>query len=525
VEGTVVNAVSGEPVKKAHLSLRPAGAPNGVPYGTDTDGAGHFLFDGVDPGRYTLSISRTGFVNQQYSPQGNSRQSSPIELAAGQKLKQLTVKLTPQGVLSGRVLDEEGEPLANANVQCMVFGYQRGKKQLMGRNGTSTDDRGEFRLHGLSPGKYILSVAYRPPGVTERAASRLPGPEAAEPGYATTFYPNATSPDNASSLEITPGAQVNGITFTLARVRTVIVAGHINGKPSNRNTNLMLLPRNNVGFGMDGMMRAGGRVDARGMFQIRGVTPGSYLLRADYNDESGRYSARMPIEVGNSNIDGIELTMQPPGEVHGRVIVEENGDLAGAALNVNLQPKSTGPGMGGAGAQAKDDLTFQVRNVTPDPYDVRVGGLPDGFYLKSIRMGQQDVTESGVDFTQGVSAEDMTIVVNPNGGQIDGSVQNSNGETAAGAMVTLIPEESHRSTLWLYKTANSDQNGHFTIKGVRPGKYTVYAWEDIESGAYQDPDYVKPHESAGEKVSIDAGAHQNVQLKSIPAEKNDKTSR
>ena len=74
-------------------------------------------------------------------------------------------------------------------------------------------------------------------------------------------------------------------------------------------------------------------------------------------------------------------------------------------------------------------------------------------------------------------------------------------------------------TVWLYKKANTDQNGHFTIKGVRPGKYVLLAWEDIEPGAYQDPDFVKPHESAGEKVSIDAGAQQSVQLKTIAAEK------
>jgi hypothetical protein len=176
--------------------------------------------------------------------------------------------------------------------------------------------------------------------------------------------------------------------------------------------------------------------------------------------------------------------------------------------------------MFGAGGQVKNDQTFKLMNVSPDPYDVTVFGLPENFYLKSIHLGQQDVTTTGVDFTPGVSGEKITIVVNPHGGQIDGAVQNAKGDPAVGATVTLIPDTEHRSISWLYKTTNSDQNGRFTIKGVRPGEYKVYAWEDIESGAQQDPDFVKPHESAGEAVSVKEGSHDTAQLKLVPAENN-----
>ncbi|MGD0301711.1 MAG: hypothetical protein ABSE86_31935, partial [Bryobacteraceae bacterium] len=69
-----------------------------------------------------------------------------------------------------------------------------------------------------------------------------------------------------------------------------------------------------------------------------------------------------------------------------------------------------------------------------------------------------------------------------------------------------------------YKTTDTDQNGHFVIKGLAPGEYKIYAWEDLEQGAEQDPDFMKPHESDGEKVSIKERAHETVQLKLIPAE-------
>jgi hypothetical protein len=227
LEGTVVNAVTGEPLKKVQLVLRPLGVPNGVPYGAMTDNAGHFLIDDVDPGRYNFAASRNGFINQSYSPQGNTNRSALLTLGTGQKLKEIVFKLTPQGVISGRILDEDGEPLANVAVQCMTYGYQLGKRQLVNQNGTGTNDLGEFRLHGLRPGKYVVSATYQSREMFSAGPERTAG-TAAEIGYATTYYPNSTSPGNASTLEITPGAQISGINMTLVQVRTVRIQGHVN---------------------------------------------------------------------------------------------------------------------------------------------------------------------------------------------------------------------------------------------------------------------------------------------------------
>jgi Carboxypeptidase regulatory-like domain len=111
------------------------------------------------------------------------------------------------------------------------------------------------------------------------------------------------------------------------------------------------------------------------------------------------------------------------------------------------------------------------------------------------------------------------VIVSANGGQIDGSVQNEKSEPAAGATVVLIPEASRRTSNYLYKRVGTDQNGHFTIKGVKPGEYKVFAWEEVENGAYQDPDFLKPLESKGEALSIKENAHESVQVKVIPVEK------
>jgi hypothetical protein len=136
--------------------------------------------------------------------------------------------------------------------------------------------------------------------------------------------------------------------------------------------------------------------------------------------------------------------------------------------------------------------------------------------VKSARLGEQDVLDTGFDFTPGVTGV-LTLFLSPNGAQIEGSVANAKDEPAIGAKITLIPDSSHQSPT-RYKTADTDQNGHFIIKGVPPGEYKIYAWEDIEDGAQEDPDFMKPHESDGQSVSIKEKAHETVQLKIIPVE-------
>ncbi|MGZ5545464.1 MAG: MSCRAMM family protein, partial [Limisphaerales bacterium] len=271
VEGTVVNAFTGEPLKKVHLTLRPLDQPNAAPYGANTDAAGHFLMDQLDPGRYTFSGSRNGFITQSYSPDGNLRHSTSLTLAKGQELKELVFKLTPQGVISGRVLDEDGEPLADVFIQPMVFQYQRGKRQLTPAGGTSTNDLGEFRLHNLRPGKYLLGATWRNLGATpERIVGSTKTAALADEGYVTTYHPSAINPSNANEVEVAPGAQVNGINITLARARTVRIRGHVSlpGGKVPRGFFVSLMPQGSFGFLQQGPFDRS--VDPQGNFEIRG---------------------------------------------------------------------------------------------------------------------------------------------------------------------------------------------------------------------------------------------------------------
>src|SRR5262245_19116414 len=165
LEGQVVNAASGEPVKKATILLRRADPPqpNTIPasYSTSTEAAGKFSMKDIEAGRYRLTVNRGGFVMAEYGSKGPGRPGTTLSLEKGQHLKEIAVKLTPRAVITGRVLDEDGEPVTFAQVQTLRYRYNQGRKQLMPMGGTGTNDLGEYRIFGLAPGKYYLSATYR----------------------------------------------------------------------------------------------------------------------------------------------------------------------------------------------------------------------------------------------------------------------------------------------------------------------------------------------------------------------------
>jgi hypothetical protein len=137
--------------------------------------------------------------------------------------------------------------------------------------------------------------------------------------------------------------------------------------------------------------------------------------------------------------------------------------------------------------------------------------------VRTIRSGDDDVLTNGLDLSKGAVGT-IHIVLSPNAGQLEGSVQNDKQQLAAGATIALLPQEKERQELTsYYRSATTDQYGRFTVKNIDPGEYKVFAWEDVESGAYFDPEFVKPVENLGESITIRESSHEQRQLKSIPA--------
>ena len=519
IDGQVLNSQTGEPVKKALVVLRRANpTPNQgfqPGYSTTSDASGNFSMKNIEPGQYRLAVNRTGYVNAEYNASAPGRPGSTLSVGRAQKLKDLVLRLTPHGVITGRILDQDGDPAVGLQVQLLRFRYQGGRKQLAPSGGGGTNDLGEYRIYGVAPGKYYLSAVSRIG--TGDTVDRSVTPPQAEEDYVTTYFPGTIDAASAAQIEVTPGSQLANVNFTLSKTHTVRVGGRIISNVTGPSPIMLsIVPR--VGFPFTQFARPTLVDGATGKFEIRGVVPGSYTLSARTNKGGRSYSAAIPVDVGSGDLDNLTLTLGSGVPVTGNIRVE--GD-SGASLNnlqVTVQPRDNS-GTGTRPGPLQDDRSFKLEDVTPGQYRVNVFPLPDGFYVKAIRSGNTDVLAAGLDVSTG-SPEPLQVVLNPNAGQLAAVVQNSKTQQPApGATVVLIPQEKDRiDQQSFYRIGTTDQLGSLTLRSLVPGEYKAYAWEDVEPGAYQDPDFMKPFESKGESVSVKEGDRLNVQLTLIPAD-------
>jgi hypothetical protein len=141
-------------------------------------------------------------------------------------------------------------------------------------------------------------------------------------------------------------------------------------------------------------------------------------------------------------------------------------------------------------------------------------GAPEDAYLKAAQLGNQEALTAGLDLTNStVVSGALELTLSPKGGRLDGAVVNAEGQPAVGAQVVLLPEASRRQRVGLFKSTTTDQNGVFTLRGLAPGNYSIVALENVERGAWMDPNFLRGNENAAKKVEIKEGSAQSFDLK------------
>jgi hypothetical protein len=494
VEGLVLNSVTGQPVPRALITLRTLGGPGvspsaaaPAPAAAASDSEGKFVFANLAPGSYRISAQRDNFQYIQPSP------SAPLTLGAGDRKTGVVVRLTPFGAIAGHVQNEEGDPLPNVQVNAMIYQYTSEGRQLVARSSASTNDLGDYRVFGMASGKYILRAA--------ATVGRLT--TGVNEAYVPLYYPGVTDSSGAAPVELAAGQDMRGVDFTLRRVHAVSVRGHL-AKPAGAPNVVVSL---SDASGMGGAV-GNSAANPEGGFELRGVAPGSYTLTARISVANKMYVAERPLQIGSDDVEGVELTLAPPVDVSGVVRIEGETTLKLSQLLVMLRaPRQTGQ------ARVNNEGTFEIRNLAPEVYRLMVYP-PGDLFMKSVRCGATDVTDSGLDLTGGGSC-DLTITLSANGARVEGQVQNDDSRPAQVAYVTLVAPGSGRDDL--FKGAATGSDGHFAIAGIAPGSYRIYAWDyAVDRAAFYDPDFIKPFENLGQKVQVSEGDKQTVTLKPIP---------
>ncbi len=522
IAGMVVKLASSEPLTKARVHLQSMEDRTRA-ISTVTNAGGRFELKGIDPGRYRLTVSRAGFVTQEYGQKKSDDPGAVLSLRPGQELKDLVFRLIPSGVIAGRILDEDGEPLPSINVTAAREVYSEGKRALSMGATVETNDLGEYRLFGLSPGRYFVSAVY-PPWSRFAGAEDSGSSETEQEGYAKMYYPGTVDIGKAISVVLRGGEEIPSTDILLRKVLTHRIRGRVSnqitGKPG-AGTNVMLMPKTNRRE-WDSVQHA--NVEKQdGSFDIPEVLLGSYVLTALWFDEGKIYSTRMSVEVGNADVEGLALTIAPGMNINGQIIWDGKPSLEKEELTVRARPADSNFISRGSARVTRGNF-FMLKDVGEGRYYAEVGGETRDCYMKGVEYGGSSALEDGFAVVRGAPAT-LEITISSHGARIQGTVSDADRLPAAGVWVVVVPDVGHRTQYRLYKTQTTDQYGHFDLRGIPPGDYKLFSWEEVALGAWEDPEFLNAFEEKGEKVALQEGDQKMLNLLAIRTRSQEEAKR
>jgi len=515
IEGVVLGEGSGQPLGKARAVVSSIDTPDAV-FSIVTSADGRFAISDIPPGRYRLSVTREGYVSQEYGQRNSGQPGSVVLLQSGQHLTGVTFRLLATAVLTGGIADTDGEPISGVQVQILRRGYAPGPRFIPAGFAT-TNDRGEYRIWGLTPGRYFVAAVYSVAVESGGTMMAIPKtglePGRAKEAYVRTFFPGTVDASAAAPIDLGAGEEQRVVQFAMVVAPMVRVHGRalnlVNAR-GPRGTTIQLSSRTQ-GAGLPFVRRAVVN-DDQGNFEIPDVLPGAYALVAQWTDGANRYYAQQAIDVGMSDVGGVTVAVIPGRNLTGRVRTETAAGVDLASLHVEVRPRDALPAFAGSVVPVNADGTFSLTNLPPGVFDVYVLGGPDGTYLKSARWGAQDTFGAGLIVTPEETAGVLDVVVRRSAAVVGGVVLDAQQRPAAGVTVALIPESDRRARTDFYWTATTDDRGRFDLSGVSPGTYAALAWSSIEAGAFMDADFLQPFEGRARRLAVGETGHVDADL-------------
>jgi hypothetical protein len=536
LRGRVTAAESGAPLRKVQIRL--TAAELRTPRMATTDAEGRYEFRELPAGRYTVSANKTGYVPLQYGQRRPMEQGRPIEIADKQIVDKIDFRLPRGAVLSGRIVDEFNDPVADVMVSVMQLRYMGGRRRPVpaGRS-SQTNDLGQFRVWGLPPGEYLVSATLRSFGVD---AQMMLGGSQDPTGYAPTYYPGTANVSEAQRVTVALGAETSGVEFGLLPVRTARISGIVvdsEGRPFTEGNVMMMQSLGGPGGGAEGMVftvagGGSGRLGADGGFAIPNITPGEYTLQARVRrSKPGEAPApefvmpgegetgTMTVTVAGEDISGLVIVASKGAKVTGHVAFDGPAPSSSRTENLRIfaQPVSGDvlPMFGGMPSRVGVDGKFEMTGLVGRRL-IRAMGA-QGWFLKSVKVDGRDVTDSGIEFKGAEEISGVEILLTTRMAEIAGTVKGPDGKPSKDYAVVVFPEDRDRWTAdsRYFGQARPDQDGRFKVMGLPDETYLVAALDYVEAGEWRDPEFLERLRGSATRVTAAGGASKELELKIV----------
>jgi len=489
LSGTVVNSVTGEPVRRALVQIY-----MGPEQAMLTDSDGRFEFSNLPSGQTSIAVRKPGFMSDQEIPGGGP----PSMVETGPDAKPITVKLTPEGVLFGRV-DSKGEPIEDLPVKVIALRIEQGRKHWEQRGGAMTDEDGAWRIANLPPGTYFIAA-----GPSFRRNRFGPRSKSVPDGYAEGFYPAASDISGAMPVEVGAGQQVEA-DFSLKPAPVFHISGVVTGIEPGEGVGMELANESDVTS--MGMRFA----TATGEFETR-APAGSYRLQAWSRGQDGEtFKASMPLNV-TSDVSGIRLALAPDTSILIHVKLEklapenpENGrfifrrsdnsvpvDVRLIATELSFRNHDIGTTRIQKPGSPPEML---LKDIEPGKYSVEFEpNFP--WYVYSAQSGAINLLTEDLQVGSGMRPEPIEIVLRDDAASISAKIS-SPGQPSRGA-VLVIPNGAPRRT----KTEFVTEGAEMQMSGLAPGAYSVIALDHVDGLEYISPEVIGPYLSNAQHVVL-----------------------
>jgi Carboxypeptidase regulatory-like domain len=509
----VVAKPDGAPLKGATIHLR-NDEDRGHIIAARSGADGKFELKNVPAAQYHLEVSRNGYFEIEYGQKKPTDPGATFTLRPGEKMTDLVFKLGRAGVISGRIFDEDGEPMSRVQVWALRTGYEKGRPELKPEVRSESNDLGEFRLFGLKPGRYYISAQNMPwNDVVGDKEFTGEGKNAGEKGYARIYYPNTADPAKASTLTVKEGEEIPSVDILMKQTAVFRIRGRVANqvtKPGTRPTQVFVVRRNQENNWM--FFNGNNEPKADGSFELPEIAPGEYTVIAMVFDEGKLYSAQVDVDVTAADVEGVMLSVGPGATIPGRVDWIGKPSLSKPEVAIYLESEQEQYGFGGE-THPNENWQFTLKEVADGTYKVVLTGLGKDCYIKQVRFG--DTALPDTEFRVRGSGSNLEVTADCQGGQIDGVVLNKDALPSTGAWAVAVPEEGKRKYLRLYKSVLTDQYGHFELHGLAPGKYKLFSWQSVAENSWEDGDFLKEYEEKGESLEVQDGDKKTLELKLV----------
>jgi len=522
LKGRVVAGESGKPLRRARITIRAPELGSESQRTTSTNLDGRYEFKELPPARYRVSVTRGGYLGLDHGQRRPGEIGRPVQLADGQVLDKIDFALPRMSTITGRVIDESGEPIEGVRIFATRMMFFEGRRRLVpiGTSSIQTDDEGEYRISRLSPGNYyVMATTKETWTVTENGQDRLVG-------YMPTYFPGATTATEARRVTLAVGQAATAIDFSLVPGRAAKVSGTAVDSRQRPFARVSMSEEvRGLGFASFGAGPAA-NVAADGSFTIPNVPPGEYTISASRREGDPLGPPEVAIAtifVDGNDIDNLTLTGSAGGQVSGRVIVEGEAPPKMSSVVVAVrpllrnQPSPVILGLQRSNREpgVKEDGTFVAENVFGRARFVVT--LPDGWMLKAVTREGGDIADAPIELGSGEQLTDVEVVISSRVTVVGGRLEDDRKLPIRDATVVVFdadPEKWFESSRRVRAT-RPDQDGQWQVKGLPSGEYLAVALDYVEDGAWNDPEYLDALKQDAEKITIGDGTSQTVALKLV----------